>query len=409
MTLIIGRVGVDVAIGEPASWTETQTLDGGRRVNVRGWLQSATILQAQALRTELLEQQGKLVACTYTRDPTFDAYFYLSDVRIESVEVSYTRRIFRFEIELIRIGSDSRVELQSLVTGTGITNDHALSGVLWHATPPGALAYDAGTTNPTQHSRSSEDGVMAVYLGVDANQDPTWSATPANYYKSAVKIYSDGRLRAGADVISDPADWELSNGIVRVRPVTYQSTSTGRFDFFFHDGAVWSQGIRFKIVFGNSVDIPKWHYMSIVRNDPEMCTVRITRDAETSPPSAYKHVLDFTLRRGAPFVACHYTFKSPTSDDHAVARDVADPATAGTGFIKDSSTIDGHRWVMGSPRTITNDLVNGKISLTTPATTFPFFIGAAILDAADASGNGPIDVRNQYLGWLSETVRAVRR
>lgn len=409
MSLTIGRVGLDVDIGEPASWSETQTLDGGRRVNIRGWLQNTTLASAQALRTELLEQQGKLVACTYSRDTTFDAYFYLSDVRIESVEVSYSRRIFRFEVELVRAGSDSRIELQSLVTGAAITNSHALAGTLWHATPPGALAYDAGTTTPTEHSRASEDGVMAVYLDVDPDQDPTWSAPPSTFYDSAVEVVTQDRLRAGQDVISDPTNWQLSNGIVRVRPVTYQAASNGRFDFFFHDGTVWSQAIRFKIVFGNSVDVPKWHYVTIVRNDPELATVRIVRDAETSPPSAYKHVLDFTLRRGAPFVSCHYSFKSPNADDHAVARDSADPATSGTGHIRDSSTIDGHRWVLGSPRAFTNDLTNGKISLTTPATTLPFFIGAAILDAADASGDGPGDITNQYIGQMGETVRAVRR
>lgn len=408
--LTIGRVGMDVEISHPHAFTESRTMDGGRQMLIKGFLKSDLIAKTIALRTELMEQQGQLIALTYSLDPTWNGFYILTDTRVESIPVSYRGAgFYQFEALVLRIGSDSRTELQSLLSGAGVTNSHSLGGQLWHATPPLALAYDAGTTTPTEHTRTSEDGAMGVYLGVSVNQDPTWSISASNYYKAAVKVTTQSRVRSGLDTKSDPADWELQNGLIRIRPQTYQSVSNGFFDFQFYSGSVWSQAITFKIVFSNTTDIPKWHYVSIIRNTPEMATVRIIRDAETSPPSAYRHVLDFTLRRGAPFVSCHYTFKSPTSALHAVARTTADAATAGTGHIRDNGVIDGHRWILGSPRGITNDLTNGKIILSVASTTFPFFIGAALNDAASGSGSGPTDVTNQYIGWCSETVRAVRR
>lgn len=408
--LTVGRVGLDVVLGHPSEWSEERTLDGGRALILRGWLMAASQAETKALRSELIDQIGQLVAVTYSLDSNLDAFYVPTDVRIESVLSSYRGGgAYRFEISLIRIGSDSRTELQSLITGAGVDNVHGLSGDLWWAAPPGALAISTGDTVVTEHQRSSEDGEMGVFIGVTTDNDPTWSITPANYYDSAVKVYSSGRLRAGQDIRNDPANWELSNGILRLRPVTFGGTSNGRWDVNFHNGTTWGTDITFKLKWNDSTDIPEWHYMSIVRNTPELSVVRLVRDAETAPPSADRHVLDFCLRRGAPFVSCHYTYTGVVGN-HAAARDSSDAANTGAGgYIYDTGTIGGHRWILGTPEAYVGDTTNGKIAISVDAQTFPFYIGAAIDDAADASNDGPADIAEQYIGWMSETVRAIRR
>jgi hypothetical protein len=408
--LTIGRVGLDIELGHPSEASESRSTDSARTLNLRGWLLSGDLDNTTALRTELIEQLGQLVAVTYTLDPAMNGYYITTDVRIDFVLTSYRGAgAYRFECTLLRIGSDSRTELQSLLTGGVVTNSHSMTGDLWWATPAGALAINAGETAPSEHQRDSEDGTMAVLVDIDPDQDPTWSIPPQYYYNSAVKIVSQGRVRTGLDVKSDPTDWTLDNGIVRVVPRNYQASSIGTFGLEFHDGTAWSSTpIDFRVIFNNTNDIPLWHYFTIVRNTPELCIVRLVRDAATAPPSAHRHVLDLSLRRGAVFVSAVYTFTGPTAP-HAVARAVSDPSNNGTGHIQDAGTIDGHKWVLGSPRAFTPDNSMGKIVLTAASRTLPFFVGAAILNAADGSNDGPNDIAQQYIGQVSETVRAVRR
>lgn len=407
--LTIGRVGLDVEMGHPSELTEERNIESGRNLVLRGWLMATSQSTTLALRSELVDQIGQLVAVTYTLDPTMDGFYIPTDVRIEAILGSFRGRgAYRFEISLLRIGTDARTELQSLITGAGITNSHSIAGDLWWAAPPSALAISTGVTSVVEFARASEDGSFGVFLGVSTDDDPSWSITPANYYKAAAKIYTAGRLRAGQDFRNDPANWELNNGVIRVRPVTFGGSSTGRFDVNFHNGSTWGTDIRFKLRWIDTTDIPAWHYMTCMRNSPELVIIRIVRDAETAPPSAERHVLDIQLRRGAPFISCYYTYTG-AAGTHAVARDSVDAATAGNGFIKDTGTIGGHRWVLGSPRAVALDTTNGKVTLSVAAQTFPFFIGAAIDDAADGSHNGPNDLAWQYVGHMSETVRAIRR
>ena len=126
--------------------------------------------------------------------------------------------------------------------------------------------------------------------------------------------------------------------------------------------------------------------------------VRTVRDAETSPPSAHRHELDIAVRRGAPYAACYYKYTGADST-HSVFRTATDAATAAAGYIKDADTISAH----------TQDTTNGGIVPTVSSKYFKFYIGAAIDNAANASGDGPNDIRDQYTAWGSETVRAVRR
>ena len=407
-TLRIGRVGLDVALRDPAEWEETRGFED-RTLTLRGFLNEPTYANTDYLRRELLEQQGQLIACTYSLDPHFDGFYILSSARVESVPVSYRGGgLFPFEVELFRIGSESRAELQSLLTVVDITNDHGITGVPFHAPPVDHLAYNAGSGTPTEISRTGTDGTLAVYTSIAASVDPTWAVAPSSYYGGAVELRVDNLLRAGLDAPNKPTSWELENSLVRVRPTIYGGSSDGRFEVAWHDGTAWGTWIKWRIDYAGTTVVPQWDFLTVIHNTPEMATVRLVRDAATVPASAHRHVLDVTLRRGSRFVSFLYTYTG-TAATHKVARDTAEAATAQTGFIQASALTDGNRWMLGSPKAFSADTTNGAITLTAAAQQFPFVIGSAVGDAANGTGNGPSDLMAQYIGWVSEKVRAVWR
>lgn len=408
--LTIGRVGLAVDLSHPSEAIFSSRFEQGKELVLRGFLTATSTTNERYLRTELLNQQGRLVAVTYTGDDQLDGFYILAESRIDVSPGTFKFGGSPFEVVLIRIGSDSRTELQSLLTGNTVTNSHSVSPVPWLAFPPGALAVNVGSDTPTEYSRTGEDGQMNVLLGINRDSDPTWSISPGSYYDGSVKLYTQGLLRSGVDLPkNDPTDWSLENGLVRIRPAVYQGTSNGELDFYFHNGSSWSTTeVSFQIDWNATSKIPKWHFMTCMWNEPEEVRIRLVRDAETSPPGAHHHQLDINLRRGAPYASFYYKYPG-SSLTHRVARVTTDAATGATGFIKDTGTIDGNRWVLGTPQAHSQDTTNGKITASVASEFFKFWIGSAISDAADASGSGPADIRDQYHGWVSETVRAVRR
>ena len=408
--LRVGRVGTDtVDLNHPSEATITNRFESGRELMLRGFLTSTTVANARYLRTEILAQQGRLVALVYTGDDLFDGYYVLAESRVDIDPGTYRYGGFPYEIALIRIGSDSRTQLQSLLTGNTVTNAHSVTPSPWIAFPPNTLAVDVGGYNPTEAVRTGASGAMNLLVGLDRNADPTWSVTPGSYYGGSAKLYTQGLLRAGLDLPkNDPTDWIVENDFVRIRPAVYQGTSNGELEFYFHSGSAWSTTpVNFHIDWDGSTKVPRWHFMTPLWNEPEEVRIRLVRDAETSPPGAHSHQLDINVRRGAPYASFYYKY-SGNDLLHEVSRSAADPATTATGYITDSGTIDGHKWILGSPQAQTQDLTNGRIRATVASPFLKFFIGAA-LNNATTGQNAPASVMAQYHGWVAETVRAVRR
>lgn len=410
--LTIGRVGLNVVdLDHPASWKMERSFDNASII-LGGYVRSTTIANAKYLRNELLNQQGSLIALTYTGDDFLDGFYILRSVRMETVINSYRIGLFPFELDLFYIGNHSSTELQSLLTVGDVQNDFSTTPFPFHAVPVGALAYNAGPTGtPTERIRETEEGNLSVFEEISATEDPSWAVSPASYYLGSSKVFTAGMLRAGLTIpANSPTDWYISNGLVEVRASVYQGSSDGDIELRFYDGSAWTQWIDFRLVYDDINIIPQWHYLTIVRNTPEAVTVRLVRDAATVPASAHRHSLDVTLRRGSHFAAFiwNYTF----THAGAVYRDTADAATrpGGASYIYDSDTIDSQKWILGSPRAFTEDTTNGGIVLDVEATAFPFWIG--FLKGGSVSndtGDGPADLAKQYTGWVSETVRAIRR
>lgn len=411
MALKVGRITLPV---EPSEWEINQDLDSQSYV-FRGFLMADTQANTIYYRDQLIGHHGHLVAVVYDRDPSLTGYYLLTSTRVETVPMSYRRRgLYPFELSLFRIGGYSSTELQSLITTGDRANDFGTTAQPAHGVPVGTLAYDAGPgTGVTQLNRDTADGLVPVYLDIDGTWDPSWSVQPSSYYSGGVYVFTEDLLRTGTELpANDPTDWYMGNGLVEVRAQTYQSTSNGRFEIRPWDGTGWDSWIDFKITWDSTDDVPQWHFMTVVRNQPEACIVSLVRDASTVPNTAHRHTLSFLLRRGMPYVECIYTFSSASTFNHQVGRDSTDAATRPGGtasYIMDAALNENHRWILGAPNDFTANTTNGSISMDVNAKAMPFFVGFVINNAADASGNGPADLAQQYTAPVGETVRGVRR
>jgi hypothetical protein len=366
---------------------------------------------------------GLPVAVTYNVDSSVDGYYYQRtadiDSQVRDVSLNGTGR-FRFSIVLDLIGTEGQVELQSLITSTVLANDHGVTtaeSTPFLAPPIGHLAFKAGSaTFPTQRSRTTADSATALdwYDDVDTASDPTWSCAPSSYYDGAAKVYVSSFLRAGLDAPNDPADFELSNGLVRVKPGTTGSASNGQIEIETYDGSSWDSPIVYGVYYNATTEIPAWHYTTVLENTAEEVRLRLVRDANDTEGSR-AHYLDITVRRGAPMAFFYYTWNG-SAHNIQVRRASNEAATAITptgaastfGIRATSNDGDGNRYVMACPSTQTQDLTNGRIQKSS-ATNMHFMLGAEIGGSGAGTGDTAAEMMLQYIGWVSEQVRAVRR
>lgn len=417
MILRIGRWGDDVEIESPATWRDQSLAGQLQTVRVTGDIVAGTLAEMQAARTELLEQVGATIAATDSQDSTRDGFYRLLDADLDLVtliDVGYVT----WRATLERIGSSGQTEFQSLITAAVMANDHGLIAselAAFHAPPIGHVAYRTNASAfPTARQRVTADSATAMdwYDGIDITGDPSWSIEPGNYYLGAARIYVSGRLRTGLDVPNDPADWELSNGLIKITPGTTTGASNGRINVATYNGTTWDTALSYSIWYDATTEIPGWNYISVLSNEPDEVRFRLVRDANDTEGSR-AHTLDLALKRGSRYLWAKYSWNGDVQDIQ-VGRTTTDAAAAITVTgqtsspgIVDSVATDSNKYVIISPRTHTQDLTNGKVTRAA-STIMPFAIGAEV-GASPGAGNLAADLVKQYLLHVSENVRAVRR
>ena len=409
--LTVGRVGLDVELGHPSEMSESRSIDS-REFTLRGFLRSSSLTLTNYLRDELLEQQGQIVAVTYTLDSHYDAYYLLSDSSIESIETSYLRRgLWLFELNLFRIGGASRTEFQSNITGTVIDNTIGLiesETEPFIAPPSGSSVFDWNINALGSVTRSTEDGNIIVYLSTsgDFSSDATWGCTPANFYKGSAKVLVAGQVRAGLDVPQSPTDWEINNGIIKVVP---NGTADELIVSIWDKTSAYESAKNWKFQFGGA-DLSAFTFMSVLRNDPESVTIRLQTGGATA-----RHTIDLQLRRGSVQVFCNWFFTGSAGTMKVVGvsteagTSVTPTGATGTAGIRATSDdADGNRYTLFTAQAPTNDTTNGGVSIAS-ATRLNTAIGFERDGSTAAAGNTADDVALQYFGMIGERVRAVWR
>lgn len=376
--------------------------DLGHELQVKGQESYGRLTMAQLEQRvdDLLALSNRMLPVVFQDKPELTGFYQVGEM-----EARYEKwmpenvAIIPWSTVLTRVGYAAETDLESRLSGPVTrANDHAATGERWHAPSTGAVAYSAGGSIPTVVSRTGTDGVMTVYRGVGTTANPRWGVTAAGYLLGRCRFLDDlGQERVSTRITIAPTGWEMHNGLVKVSV----AAGTGLLTVSAWTGGAW-QAKTWEVFHGTgpAVTLGVPTYVSLLRNEFEMVTVRLTKALTLG-----RVTVDLTLRRGSRFVEVFLQHEFGTT--LKIVRSSAEAATSSTGYLTATAADGaGNKYVIGSSRTYTNDLVNGGISkAATPV--LDAFIGVQV--AAAAAGDVAGDLFKQYLGAPAERVQGVRR
>lgn len=433
----IGRVGSDIEISE-MSKVRVASRQGSHQVTVTIQLVGTTVTQRMALQTELDNQVGQVIPFLFSHNNSWDGFYVMESANVEIDDYGLnTDGLHDATVNLTMLGRESKVRFQIMSASQVLANDHSIlvGSVLFHtAGPVGAYAVDASGLNLINtHSRSTEDGVIQAYIDIDQTpiRKPSWAVGPANYYKGGCKLYVGGILdisgaiqttggivRTGPNVPMLPADWMLTNGLIRIVPGVTAGRNDGRVGIAAWSGGVgWDPPQYFRFTYdpaGTPGVNDEWHSLTVIHYSTEKTILRLERDADEFSPTTHMHRLDIHLRRGDPFFSGYYFYSGGNAPmwglgvvPTAAATDVTPTAGPVTGLVA-TTAVNGNKWFMATPMTNTQDNANGELRWAT-TDKFRFGLGYDI----DTATNVALDQFNsltlQYLARTEEKERTVRR
>ena len=376
--------------------------DFGPRLSLAGQesMPRVSLLQLKQRVEDFLALQGTIQPIVFSDKPELNGYYW-----IESASSTYDKwmpdnvGVMPWSMTASQAGHESNTDLESRLSGPLTrTNDHAGVGERWHAPPIGHKAWSAGSTVPSVVTRTTTDGAMTVYRGVDINENPRWGASPAVFLSGRCRLVDQNGLERVANQFELAATgWELHNGLVKVAI----NAGTGLWNISAWTGGAWQSKLwELFHSTGPAVTLGVPDYATVLRNDYECVSVRITKSLSPGRVTA-----DFTLRRGSRFVEVYVQHQFGTT--LKIVRNTVEASTASTGYIV-ATAADGasNKYILGSAKSFTADNTNGGISkAATP--TLDAFIGVVVNGAG--AGDIAADLFKQYLGVPSEFVQGVRR
>lgn len=344
-----------------------------------------------------LGSQGGLIPVVFEEKTERNGYYTVSS---SSGEVKDRKRQdiveIAWKISLQRHGPDTDVDLESRLAGAVRANDFSLTGERWSAPSIGHYAYYTGATLPSIMTRASTDGVITVYRGVPAGVSPRWGCAVGDYLRGRVRVQNAGTERVGTGHPLRTDQWEMSNGLVRVRPLS----SGGSIEVASFTSGAWRPKAWWIDIGGTQVT--SWDSASVLQNDLERCTVRLAV-ARSPVGRAY---LDLTVRRGSRLVEGY--LQRGDSGNLSVYLASLETCTDSTSYVvRSTNDSDGNRVIAGSARNFDPHASGGLTR--TSNTAMDFWLGVVAGGSGAVSGDAATDLRNQYVGALPEVVAAVRR
>ena len=324
---------------------------------------------------------GQVIPVTFTDKPERSGYYAVKTASSTYTEYLNEQVTADWKVSLDRVGSDAETDLQSRLTGAVRLNDFSLTGERWHAPPIGHYGYYTGATNPTVMTRTGADGAITVYRGVPANVSPRWGCLPTNYLTGRVKCTTTGGQEVyGVDVPLAATGWSLTNGLVNVATSASASLDVQAYTGGAYHSKRWNVSVA-----GSASSITSWDGATLLRNDPEMAILRLTKSL--SPGRA---TLDLTLRRGSRTVEGY--LQVGTAATLCAYRATAEAATNNTSYlVATGDDADGNAYAIGSARAFTAHANGGIVKAAT--TNLDFWIGAVASQASlNANPTFEVDV-----------------
>lgn len=370
--------------------------------------------KAQQLRGLMDNPDEDVFPFTWSEDATFDGFYRNLDIDIEPSEVALATGYAKFRCRMRRATAGFATPAFEILSSLTVrTNSHSVTtptGIVtaWYPAAGYTMEIDpTATIGPiaTEDGSNTLSGYsVAAPLSTTAYQ--SW-VKPADYYKSQAKIEvqygSTWHAIHGRDLpLAVGTNWRISNGRVRMYPST--TGGNGRFTVEHYPADAW-EGKEYGILNGTSF-VPATEDSSgnaltatVMVNRPEIVVVR-TRHVNVT--------YDWVVRRGDLWIEVAITQPAAnTNQQWGVGVSTAEAMTAFTGGARATANdAAGNRCLISIPSTVSTDLVNGKVYLTTAADSA---VVQVCPDYYFGGGGSDTSTRDYFLAARSERQRIVPR
>lgn len=357
-----------------------------------------TAVGVERQREDILGLAGHFLPVLFTTKSYLNGYYTVDSVSGNIEDWDYGMKIFPWTMNLLRVGKESEVDIESRLSGALTRqNNFAVTGERVHAPAIGHKAYWSDATASSAVLRTTTDGVISAYRGIGATVSPRWMATPADYAKGRVRIFDEEGIERAARVGISTSAWELNNGLVRVKPLS----AGGALEISAWSGTTW-KAKAWDTRAGLSSLAP-FDSCTILYNEFEAVCIRLMKSLTVG-----RVYVDLTLRRGFRFVEIY--IQSEIGADLKIVRGTAEAGSSSIGgtVVASANDADGNKYIVGSARTFTADIVNGGITKTASAT-LDAFVGVVFGGTSAVAGDAALDLQKQYIGAPSEFVQGVQR
>jgi hypothetical protein len=404
-----GRVKIGrLVLREDHVVSETIDQNGNRSISVSGQESMGTATQyplalISQKREDLLAITDQVVPVIFDRKPNYNGYYQVSLAGGSIENHDGLTAMFPWSATLMRVGTEQQIDIESRLGGALTrTNVFSVTGVRCHAPSVGHIAYQTGSTIPLFTTRPTADGAIILYRTLAVGVNPRWACGITNYEKGRTRfIDSNGYERSGVDASMPATGWELSNGLIRVKPLA----SGGVFEVSVWTGSAWHvKNYDVTLGTGPAVTVGTFDYCSILENKYEFTAIRLVKSLGPG-----RFTLDLTLRRGHRFVELYGQHDFSTTIKIVRSTTEAGTRPGGTGYlVATSNDTDTNKYILGSSQTFTEDAVNGGLSKASTAT-LDAFIGVVAGGTGAITGDAATDIYAQYIGAPSELIRGIRR
>lgn len=322
-----------------------------------------TTAQLSAWRADMNGLVNEFVSVIFTDKSELSGYYMVTDASADLQNWEGEQITLSWSMDLVRIGTDYEIDIESRLTGGTRANSFALTGTKWHSPSIGHYAYYSATGNtPTTVARVGSDGTHVVYVNLPASSTtiPRWGCAVGSYMSGRCLFVDENSIERSGILFrqNSPTSWALQNGLIKVTA----TPATGVFTVSTWTGAAQAGGAgsfaakTWDIQF-NGVSLGAPLGVSLLRNEPEMIVLRMLFTYLTTT----RVTVDLTLRRGARHVEVFC--QAQVSGQFKIDRFVTEAASSGVGYIVAlADDANGNRYLLGSALSATQDLINGALT-----------------------------------------------
>lgn len=440
MSFSIGRFGLDTTQQEPVSFTidrpNTPATGGGvageETVTLSFWILAATQAAADAARQQIQQVadnpwETQIPFCWGT-DSAMEGFLTNCSCSVSSPIGYAYRGQFAYKVDFRgqRVAAYSLPRIEATMNGVVRTNAQGpvtTAATTWHAWSINGTGYDFAGRGDGISTRVGPGG--SVNLIQLAGQSyfsgyPQWTQTPSDYYTMAATILEGSALRAVVgrqiDAAHNLTTWEVSNGLVRIRPGSGTSLLEVTQPLY---SAPASWGTPMLIEVGRKPGGTWFPYgpvgiknIAVKRNGPELVVLRLTVEFAPNGLSNRSYfTVDISLRRGAR--GALVTIQSPWADKWGIgfhtATVMADQLIGGfgAGNRQAADDADHNRMMFLCALLNTRDNVNGRLQATNAVNVGDYAIFTEFGGSSAAAADINTKVTTEYYAAQNETQRVV--